>query len=369
MGLKPVYYLADFMTGDMLGPTLPLEGVRLTSSLQPGRFDASLDMRKACDSFAEAKGLLDLMRAGKATLVPVLEGLWDGGDRLTSRIMGEWWIGDIQATHSDPVVRLSGPEFAGYSKELLVTASWTGLKDPFVTVRDMIREMTRTDQTIDVTTGTAVAGFTVEVDVQKSKVSYWDAIRSLQDGGSRSFEWWIEPSLHLDGLAPYSLGRTLRLGSPDIRFDRPDVTLELTTPGTPPASLLDMSRGWSESAVATTVYGFGAGSGETQKSAYTSRSRESGEPGKSRLVTVRDALTYDQVKRATAAALRRFTPEDKVFPVVMPTAAYTPRLCEVYGFIREPSWSMPELYQGQVRCVGWSWSSSSDTYQLDLVDA
>lgn len=373
MVLRPVFYLADFMSGNMLGPTLPLENVSLNSSLNPGRFSASLDMRKVANSFKEAKGILDLMREGKTTLAPVLEGLNAGtASPLTSRVMGEWWISDIDTTFSDPIVRISGPEFEGYAKEIQVTAAWQGEMDAFLVLRDMLREMTRTSQNVHLSLGTALAGFTVPVDIRNSQTDYWSAIQSLQDGGAQSFEWRIQPSLGLDGITPYTVGRTLRMGSPTMRTERLGIALELKTPGTDPASLIDMDRSWSESAVATTIYGFGAGSGEDQIKAWTSRPRPPGEPGKSRLITVRDALTYGQVKRATAAALAGATPEQKVFPVVMPTGQYLPTISEVYTFLREPSWSMPEAFEGRARCVGWSWSSprpgQPDVFTVQLVD-
>ena len=372
MGMTPAYYLADFMTGQMLGPVLPLESVSLSSSFQPGQFSAQLDMRKATDSFAEAKNLLDMFRAGKCTLVPVLEGLSNGhAAPLQSRALGEWWISDVTATHSDPVVTLSGPEFAGYFKHLLVTQTWKGSFSAWALVRDMMREATRTDQAISFTTGSGSGGPTVDVEIEKSKVDYWSAIESARDGDENGFEWRVGLTLNQDGIAPYSVTRTLQLGAPDLRFHQLGITLEIVTPGSPPASALDMTRTRSETAAASTIYGFGVGAGVDQVTAWTSRSRVPGEPGKSKMITVQDAK-YPALKRATSRALTKATPEDRVFSVHMPTDRYIPSPGAVWSWIQEPSWSMPERVEGTVRVLGWSWSSPSpgaqDVYTLDLVE-
>ena len=372
MGMTPAYYLADFMTGRMLGPVLPLESVSLSSSFQPGQFSAGLDMRKAVDSFTEARNLLDMLRAGKCTLVPVLEGLSNGhAAPLQSRALGEWWISDVTATHSDPVVTLSGPEFAGYFKHLLVSATWKGRYEAWKLVRDMMREATRTDQTISFTTGEGSGGPLVDVEIEKSKVDYWSGIESARDGDENGFEWRVGLTLHQDEAAPIAVGRTLQLGAPDLRFHRLGVTLELVTPGAPPASALDMTRGESATSLMSTIYGWGAGAGKDQVSAWTSRKREPGEPIKTQMITVRDAK-YPALKRATNRAIQKSTPLDQVFPVSMPTDRYIPSPGEVYSWIREPSWSMPERVEGSVRCVGWSWSTprpgAPDTYTLDLVE-
>lgn len=372
MVLRPAYYLADFMTGQMLGPVLPLEAVTLVSDFQPGHFRASLDMRKAADSFAESAEILDMLEAGKCTVVPVLEGLSNGhANPAASRALGEWWISTVARDYSDPVVRLSGPEFAGYFKDLLVTQTWQGSFTAWALVRDMMREATRTSQTISFSTGVGGGGPTVEADIQKSRTDYWSAIQSVQDDNTAGFEWRVSTSLGLDGIVPVSVVRTLTLGAPTIRYDRRSVTLELTTPGSTPASLTGMSRTTSEHASASTVYGFGAGGGEDQYSGWTSRSRVPGEPGKSKLIVVRDAMSNNQVRRATARALQRATPDDRVFPVSMPTDRFTPTLGELYSFLREPSWSFPTAESGDVRCAGWSWSQprpgEADEYVVQLV--
>ena len=372
MGMTPAYYLADFMSGQMLGPVLPLESVSLSSSFEPGRFSAQLDMRKVADSFAEAKNLLGMLRAGKCTVVPVLEGLSNGhAAPLQSRALGEWWISDVTATHSDPIVKLSGPEFAGYFKHLLVTQTWKGSFSAWALVRDMMREATRTNQTISFTTGSGSGGPTVEVEIEKSKVDYWSAIEAARDGDENGFEWRVGLTLNQDGIAPYSVTRTLQLGAPDLRFHQLGITLELVTPGTAPASALDMTRTRSESAAASTIYGFGVGAGADQVTAWTSRSRVPGEPGKSKMITVQDAK-YPALKRATSRALAKATPEDRVFQTSMPTDRYIPSPGAVWSWIQEPSWSMPERREGQVRVMGWSWSSprpgEADAYTLDLVE-
>lgn len=373
MVIRPQFYLADFMTGQMLGPVLHLDNPSFSSSFEPGRFSAQMDMRKNASTFKESKAILSLLREGKCTLVPILEGLSNGSaNPAQSRALGEWWISEVDATYSDPVVNIRGPEFAGYFKELLVTATWSGSFSAWVLMRDMMREATRTSQTISFTTGTGAGGPTVDVDIQKSQTDYWAAAQSAQDGGiGNGFEWRVATTLNADGIAPVSVTRTLALQAPEIRYERLGVTLELVTPGQSPASLVDMSRAWSEHSAATTVYGFGAGSGKDQVSAWTSRSRPEGEPGKSRMISVRDAMKYPVLKRATNRALQRATAADQVFPVVMPTDRYTPTIGEVYSWLREPSWSMPESESGTVRCAGWSWSRPSpgapDNYVLQLV--
>lgn len=369
MGLKPVYYVAEFMTGKFMDYTLPLENVQLSSSMEPGRFQADLDLRKICDTHAEARALLDDLSAGKRTLVPVLEGLSAGrANPLTSRTLGEWWIATIESSHADPVIRLSGPEFAGYLSDLLITKTWTGNRDPFATVREMLAEAFSTDQTVTADLGGWVSSRRVEVEAYTSKIDYWAAI---QDVCGDDQEWLMRTGLVLDGVVPLRATRTLILGAPVISDVRDDITIEAITPGDGVGSLLDVSYSLSEHATASTVYGWGAGAGDDQIKAWTSRRRVPGEPAKTRQISVRDATGYAGIKRHTERSLARLRPGNVVFTAVMPTDRFTPVVGERYWMIRGSSWSMPSPWSGHVRCVGWSWRSGQglDAYSLELVEA
>lgn len=373
MVLRPVFYLADFMSGDLIY-RFPMDALtvdRLRSSLEPGVFDASLDLRKAAESMAEARSILALMDAGTTTLVPVLEGTSAGvGNPPISRELGEWWIPKVNGSIKSPIVSLSGPEFAGYLSHLLVTQSWTGdALDPVATARDMLREAFTTDQTVavDLQGWVSHTDARVPVDVRLSTTDYWSAITGLQDHEDGPFEWLIRSGLVQDGWTPQRVTRTLEVGQPVMDFQRPGITLEVTAPGLAPASLLDADWSRDEARAASTVYGFGAGSGDDQVRAYESRSRMAGEPGKSRRISVRDAMSPGQLRPHVRAALARATPTNHVFPATMPTDRYTPRTGEVYSWRNDESWTQPAR-AGSVRCVGWAWNPRSDTYTLDLVE-
>lgn len=371
MGLSATYYLADFQTGDLLD-TLPLEAVTLESSLRPGAFTAQLDMRKTGRSMAEGRALLDLMRNGKTTLVPIREGLSTGpGNPPTSRELGEWWISRLAGTHRGPVVVLGGPEFSGYAHHAVLVENFIGKSfDPVVVARDMLQDLYTTSQNVavDLQSWISHTGTKVEVDARIAKTDYWAAIADLQEAEGGPFEWAIRSGLAMNGWVPSRVTRTLEVGQPTLAFDRPDVTLELTAPGRPPASLLDASWGWDEEASASTVYGWGAGHGKDQiGEAFASRTREVGEPVKTRTVTDPNAMSMPQLRRTTRSALRRFSPEERTRSATMPVNAYTPRTGEVYQWRADASWTRP-AESGTARCVGWSWSSKSpDVYQLDLV--
>ena len=162
------------------------------------------------------------------------------------------------------------------------------------------------------------------------------------------------------------------MAAPEFRVDRTDVTLELVTPGKTPATLIDFTRAQSEHQSSSTIYGRGGGMGESQLRASSSRALEEGEPAKTRLITVRDAVKTSTLRRATRAALRSQRALDRVFQVTLPTDWYTPVVGDLYSWRREPSWSMPETHSTEHRCVGWSWSSprdgARDVYTVDLVE-
>lgn len=371
MVLKPAYYLADMMTGDFHGVTLPAESVQLRSSLQPGEFSASVDLRKVASTMAEGRAIKDLLMAGKCTLVPIFEGISTGAaNPPTSRALGEWWVSRLSGTYRSPVIEIGGPEFSGYSEEVLLTESWLGdALDPVVTTREMLQALYTTSQTIvvDLQSWVSHTGARVPVDAQLSKVNYWSAISDLQNAEGGPFEWMIRTGLELDGWAPRRVTRTLEIGQPKLWLYRPGITLEVSGPGQIPATLLD--AGWSldEARSASTVYGFGAGAGEDQVSASRSRSRVPGEPGKSRMISVRDATSRGELLRHIDAALDRMRPENHVFPGTLPTSRYTPRTGEVYSWRNDESWTMPARTDAEVRCVGWSWrSDGDDVYDLEL---
>ena len=371
MALDLTYYLADFQTGNLLEP-IPLEGVRLSSSLQPGQFSAQLDMRKTGRSMSEGRELLGLIRAGKTTLVPIREGLSTGpGNPPTSRELGEWWISKVGGSYASPVVTLSGPEFAGYASHVVLWDDFKSVSaDPVVTMRQMLWDLFTTSQTVtvDLQEWISHTGARVEIDVKKYSDDHWSAIQALTDADGGPFEWVIRSGLVLDGWIPTRVTRRLEVGQPTLGFSRNDITLEVSGPGQPPASLLDASWGWDEEASASVLFGYGAGAGQDQIGpVQASRSRETGEPVKTRLVTDRNAAKLPQLRRTTRAALRNYSPEERARTATMPVDRYTPRTGEVYQWRADASWTRP-AESGTVRCVGWSWSSQSpDVYELDLV--
>ena len=371
MGLNLTYHLADFQTGNLLDP-VPLEAVRLSSSLQPGSFSGQLDMRKTGRSMREGRALLDLMRAGKTTLVPIQEGLSTGpGNPPVSREMGEWWISRADGSYASPIVTLSGPEFAGYASHVVLWDDFKAVSaDPVVVLRQMLWDLYTTSQsvTVDLQSWISHTGARVEIDAKKYSDDHWSAIQALTDAEGGPFEWVIRSGLVQDGWVPTRVTRRLEVGQPTLGFSRNDITLEVSGPGQPPASLLDASWGWDEAASASVAFGYGAGSGKDQVGPLqVSRPRQTGEPVKTRLVTDTNAMTSPQLRRTVRAAMRNFSPDERARTATMPVDRYTPRTGEVYQWRTDESWTRP-AESGTVRCVGWSWSSqSADVYELDLV--
>lgn len=371
MVLKPTYFLADFMTGNLYGEALPLESVSLSSSLQPGRFSARLDMRKL-GTLGDGWRVMDLLRNGKCTLVPVLEGLSTGvGQATTSRELGEWWVSVVADSPPSPFVEISGPEFAGYVREVLLAKSWQGTLDPVVTAREMLHALFHTSQdvTVNLQSWVSHTDARVEVDAENLSDDYWSAISELQEAEGGPFEWLIRSGLVQVNGSPRRITRTLEVGQPVLAFNRPDITLELTAPGTPPASITGFSREASEHRTGSTVYGKGAGRGEDQIETWLSRAKVPGEPAKNRLITDPTALTVPVLARRVRQALGNLSPELRVWSASMPTDRYTPRTGEVYSWRVDDQWTRPGE-SGSVRCVGWSWSSTgADEYALELVEA
>ena len=371
MGLTPTWWLADFMTGDLID-TVPLQGVALASSLDHGRFSASLDLSQLGLSMAGARDLLAQLRYGRCTLVPILEGVSDGQGRPpTSRALGEWWISRVTGSHRSPIVELGGEEFGAYLGHLDVVEDFKGTLDPVVAARQMM-DLAFTysqDVVVDLQEWVSHTGATVEVDIGEATTDYLSAIRDLQEADGGPFEWMIETGLVLSGWSPQRVTRTLQVGQPEMALDRPDVTLEVTGPGRAPASLLDATWDWDEARSTTNVNGWGAGAGDDQLGPFhEGRTRATGEPGKSRTVVDRSALTEAQVRRRVRAALAQLTPEDRMFTADMPTDRYTPRVGEVYSWSCDASWTRIAR-TGRVKCDGWSWNSrDADMYQLDLVE-
>lgn len=369
MVLKPTFYIADFQSGDIYGTALPLHAVRLRSSLEPGSFSASLDVRKL-GSMGAAHALLDLLKDGKCTLVPVLEGISNGENNPpTSRVLGEWWIARVDDSPPSPIVQIGGPEFAGYLAHVLVSSTRKGDLDAFEALRAFIGECFSTSQSVRWNPLQWYAGKKVPVEARVTTTDYWSAISELPTE-SAPFEWMLEAGLEMDGWSPRRVTRTLIVGEPVLARPRDEIVLELAAPGNV-ASLLAVSRSRDEAQSASTVYGWGAGSGKDQignGAVFTSRARAAGEPVKTRMITDPNAKTVPLLKKRTAQALATFTPESQEWDALMPTDRYTPLVGERYGFEMDSQWTR-RAQSGMVRCVGWEWSSDGDdVYKLELVE-
>ena len=368
MVLKPTYFLADFMTGTLYGESLPLENVALSSSLQPGRFSARLDMRKV-GKMGDGYRIMDLLANGKCTLVPVLEGTSTGvGKPTTSRELGEWWISVVQDDPPSPYVQLSGPEFAGYARSVILAKEWKGKLDPVVTAREMLHALFHTSQnvTVNLQSWVSQTGAKIDIDAPQLLDDYWSAIAELQKAEGGKFEWMIRAGLVQVNGSPRKITRTLEVGQPVLAASRPGVTLELTAPGEPPASITSFSQERSEHRTGSTVYGRGAGRGEDQIGTWISRAKVPGEPAKNLLITEPTALTVPVLRRRVQQALDNLSPDQQVWEATMPTNRYTPRTGEAYSWRSDAQWTRPAESR-MVRCVGWSWSDSgTDEYVLQL---
>lgn len=369
MALIPTWFVADFMTGNMVD-VLPLEDVRLSSGVVPGRFSASLDLRKTGLSKAGARALLADLSDGRRTLVPVQEGVSTGAvSPPSSRALGEWWIAKIDASYRDPIVTLSGPEFAGYADHKLVTVDRVGDRDPVEQARYILGDLFTSGQSVTVDRGDWTSTVRIKMDVRKYTQSVGAALDDIGANGGApvGFEWLIGADLELNGWSPTRVKRRLEMAQPTIRFQRPDILLEVTAPGLPVATLSDATWTRDEAASASTVYGWGAGSGKDQIGpAYTSRSLRSGEPAKTRVLSDPGAKNMQHLIYATNRGMARFTPELRELSARLLASRFTPRAGEVYEWRADESWTRaPE--NGQVRCTAWSWSSTDpEHYSLDL---
>lgn len=370
MVLKPTYFLADFQTGNILGETLPLENVALSSSLQPGQFTATLDMRKL-GAFGEGYRVMELLSNGKCSLVPVREGVSTGvGNPVISSELGEWWISVVRDDPPSPLVTLSGPEFAGYAKSAMLINDFIGASvDPVVATRQMLWDLFTTSQsvTVDLQSWISHTGARIELDAPRYSATYWDAIADMQEADGGPFEWMFRSGLVQVNGSPRRVTRTLEVGQPVLNFNRPDITLELSGPGKTPASLTGFSRERSMHRAASAMYGWGAGSGRDQIGPVgIGRGRASGEPVTSRTMTDPQAHTLAVLRRRTREAMNRLSPELQVWEAKLPTDRYTPQTGARYSWRSDAQWTRRSESK-QVRCVGWSWSSTGpDEYVLQL---
>lgn len=369
MVLIPTWYIADFTTGNM-ADVLPLERVQLSSGVMPGQFSAQLDLRKTGLSMKGCRDLLDQLSYGRRTLVPVQEGVSTGtSSPPSSRALGEWWIAKIDASYRDPIVTLSGPEFAGYAEHVVAPRNRIGDMDPVENARYLLGDLFNTGQTVQVDRRTWTSTIRIKMDVRAGRQSIMSALDDIgaNAGAPQGFEWLIGVDLDLTGWSPTRVRRTLEMAQPTIRLLRPDITIEVTAPGSPVASLSDATWARDEAASATQVYAWGAGSGDDQIStAPQGRSRVAGEPVKSRVFTDPIAKHENMLVRQLQRRLHQFRPELRDLSARMLTTRFTPRAGEVYEWRADESWTRP-AESGQVRCTAWAWSSSDpEFYDLDL---
>lgn len=372
MALTYTYYLADFMTGDLLEP-LPKGSVtvdKLSSSLRPGSFDLTVNLEAAFGSMSESRAWVSELERGRFTLVPIQEGVTNGPGNITSREAGEWWIPAVNWTFKGNTVQLQGPEWDGYAQSVHVADQIKGNLDPVVTLRTLLGLLYSTSQTVavDLQSWVSHTGARVDVDISPVKTTYWSEIEKLTAAEGGPFEWMTRTGLVLDGWVPQRVTRTLEVGQPRLALTRSDVTLEVTAPGLPRASLEDATGGSDKRDYPSTIYGWGSGTGKDQRHAFKSRNRIPGEPAVNAVVTARDARTTDEVARYVGKAMDRLNPYATTFQARMPVAEYTPRKGEVYGFYADAGWARGAVAM-DVQCAGWSWDHREpEWYTLDLVE-
>lgn len=367
MALTPSWFLADFQSGVLYGEVLRLENVRLTSSLEPGEFSADLDVRQFGE-LGTAWRVMDLLRDGKCTLVPILEGTTRGPDKPpTSTPLGEWWISDIVDSPPSPIVRISGPEFAGYYKHVLAVEDARAERiNAMVAVREQLEAANSTGQNIVMDIGDARDEEAVALDIVAGSTTVWDGIEeaALASG----FQWRIDTGLEMEGWSPRQVTRRLNIGKPRLRREMRDIPLEISGPGAPATAVTTFTRTTRESANATGVSGWGAGSGKDQVAASTSRERRGAEPVKTRVLADPGAMTVAQLQQRVNGALREFSPQERAFTARFHAWFHIPRVGAAYSFYSDPQWTRPAA-SGDVYSVGWTWRSDApEFYDLDLVE-
>lgn len=371
MVLRPTYYLADMETGNVL-ETVRLHKVNIASNLRPGKFTAEVDLRQF-GSMANGRAFVERIQERDYTMIPANLSSERGpnGEQL-SLPMGEWWIKDVSAKFRGNTVKIGGPEFEGYAEYVLVAQSFRGNLDPIKTLADMLRLLATTSQNMSMSLGTPSSNARIPMDIRALSTDYHSAIRSIQEDEAAPFEWRFRTFFHQPNGVIERVTRDLEVGRPVLDRDANGQALEITGPGLTPATLLDAEWSYDSGRNPTTIYGFGAGSGDDQvgvnPTVYTSRPRPTGQVPKNTVVTVKDALTTSQLKRYTRAAMSRVEPTSQVFSAQVPTQRLLPSVGRSYGWFNDETWTVPASKPGdRVRIVGWSWKSGGQNYTVDLV--
>lgn len=371
MVLTPRYYLADMETGDVL-ETVRLTNVSLSSSFKPGKFSATIDLRQF-GSMAAGRAFSARLRERDYTLIPANYSSEKGpnGEAL-SYPLGEWWVQNVQASYRGYQLRISGPEFEGYAKHVLLAQSFRGNLDPIKTVADMLRLLATTSQNMSMDLGTPTSTARIPMDIAALTTDYFSAIKSISESEAAPFEWCFRYGFHQPSGYIERIKRILEIGRPTLSRDAGGHVLELTGPGITPATVLDSEWEFDSGNNPTTIYGFGAGSGEDQigvnPTVFTSRPRPAGQVPKNRVITVKDALTEEVLERYTRAEMGRVDPMNLALPATVPTSRLVPSIGRSYPWLNDETWTMEASEPGaRVRCVGWSWKSGAQNYTLDLV--
>ena len=373
------YFLCSVQSGEVLA-RLPLHEVRLSSSLlSPGQMLAKLDLRRTVQptgertwAWGEAATILDALRFGACTIVAAIENSTAGALDPVDYALGEWWVTGLSGSHADPVITLSGHELDEYFAHQTTSRDWdsgTGTVDAVWTAREIMHDATA-GQTppilLDVNRGSSSA-ITAATSWPARSLTVAEALRSL--GAGTEWEQTIRSTMvSVDGI-PHHVTRELILMAPRIELGVANLLpLEVTTPGSPPATGLDL--GWSDDVEsrASEMWSWGAGHGADQVRSGTTGTRPTGAPVLSRLVSD-SSVRFGS--GATALAVRAMKQMQRVpFTAVVRADRMTPQVGGRRWVSREPSLSMPTPEQFNARVTEWEWAEpqagAPDVYAVTL---
>ena len=356
----------DFITGNLFPQELPLEGVQLSSSLEGGRFSATLDLRRMVDEtdFRGSAEVVSMLQPGATSIVPIQEAKDAAGDPLFVAL-GEWWLTSVTRSYQGDVLSLNGVEVTGYPDHTLMMHDLRADSvDPIATAREQLERAFTVAQpapiSFDPQSWVSQTGKRTAVDWTAGQVQYGRVVESLRD--DTNFEWHIETGLVLSGGAPSRVTRTLVMGEPTIRRPRDGVALEVLRSGR--GSIIDFDQDSDVGKRAFDFWTWGAGSGKKQLRARIQYTPPARWPRLSRSYSASGMAKQEALNReARRAHARSFNPVYQPFKavgVMDRMAGGGPRVGYVHPWIVEPSLGHPYEVKDEdgarVRIVEWEWS-------------
>ena len=358
--MELTYFAADFLTGNLLGPELPLSNVQMSKALDgDGSFSAELDMRQVeredAPNWELLRTYITATQPAMVTVAAVRENMTAGSlGGYVDRVEGEFLIRFRRRSHGSPILQLQGIDLRGYFSRRRVERTWNGSVDVLLAARQILQHACTDGQKLQLTiTGDDSCGVVQPVRYIAGQSMAGQALKELQ--GDQLWEWSIISTFNrsasrIDRQAVFAKG--------SYQVQRPDVVLEARTPGTPPGSVYDVLSPDDMDWYAIDIRGWGSGSGASQIRADYSQPRQTGFPVLSQIYTSSDKLSKAQLQREVDRIARQHHVSRRPY-TMLARVDYLPggdKLGWVCTWLKEPSLGWPTGETGTVRITGWSWS-------------